>query len=249
MDKPSNKWLSIILTSILCLTIIGIVVTATTYRSTQKHALKMGTDQLIKINDFAINILTLKIESYSLSLEDYASNIIFDDTPLKLSNTEQIENSLSNKSDAVTGLYLLDLQGNLLDGKSFKNQAFTHEDKLPAFIKNDRYFPQALKGQVKQSGDSYFEAGRAYLNLYRMIKNSQNQPVALLIFPLNLNHLYLSTLDPDDQFNGYTMIKNHDMKVVMHPSSEQVSWSIVEDRKKNTRILTTLIWNAWKKNN
>lgn len=232
MDKPSNKWLSIILTSILCLTIIGIVVTATTYRSTQKHALKMGTDQLIKINDFAINILTLKIESYSLSLEDYASNIIFDDTPLKLSNTEQIENSLSNKSDAVTGLYLLDLQGNFLDGKSFKKQAFTHEDKLPTFIKNDRYFPQALKGQVKQSGDSYFEAGRAYLNLYRMIKNSQNQPVALLIFPLNLNHLYLSTLDPDDQFNGYTMIKNHDMKVVMHPSSEQVSWSIVEDRKK-----------------
>lgn len=232
MDKPSNKWLSISLISILCLTIIGIVVTATTYRSTQKHALKMGTDQLIKINDYAINILTLEIEAYSLSLEDYASNVFFDDTPLELSKTEQIENSLSNKSAAITGLYLLDLQGNLLDGRGFENQAFTPQAEMPALIKKDSYFSQALKGQVEQNGDSYFEDGHAYLNLYRMIKNSQNQPVALLIFPLNLEQLYHSTLDPDDQFSGYTMIKNQDMKVVMHPSSEQISWSIVEDRQK-----------------
>lgn len=232
MDKPSNKWLSISLISILCLTIIGIVVTATTYRSTQKHALKMGTDQLIKINDYAINILTLEIEAYSLSLEDYASNVFFDDTPLELSKTEQIENSLSNKSAAITGLYLLDLQGNLLDGKTFKNQTFTSQPELPALIKKDSQFSQALKGHVEQNGDSYFEAGHAYLNLYRMIKNSQNQPIALLILPLNLEQLYLSTLDADDQFSGYTMIKNQDMKVVMHPSSEQISWSIVEDRKK-----------------
>lgn len=232
MDKPSNKWLSISLISILCLTIIGIVVTATTYRSTQKHALKMGTDQLIKINDYAINILTLEIEAYSLSLEDYASNVFFDDTPLELSKTEQIENSLSNKSAAITGLYLLDLQGNLLDGRGFENQAFTPQAEMPALIKKDSYFSQALKGQVEQNGDSYFEDGHAYLNLYRMIKNSQNQPVALLILPLNLEQLYHSTLDPDDQFSGYTMIKNQDMKVVMHPSSEQISWSIVEDRQK-----------------
>lgn len=232
MDKPSNKWLSISLISILCLTIIGIVVTATTYRSTQKHALKMGTDQLIKINDYAINILTLEIEAYSLSLEDYASNVFFDDTPLELSKTEQIENSISNKSAAITGLYLLDLQGNLLDGRGFENQAFTPQAEMPALIKKDSYFSQALKGQVEQNGDSYFEDGHAYLNLYRMIKNSQNQPVALLILPLNLEQLYHSTLDPDDQFSGYTMIKNQAMKVVMHPSSEQISWSIVEDRQK-----------------
>lgn len=232
MNKPSNKWLIISLISILCLTIIGIVVTATTYRSTQKHALKMGTDQLIKINDYAINILTLEIESYSLSLEDYASNVFFDDTPLELTKTEQIENSLSNKSAAITGLYLLDLQGNLLDGKSFENKTFTPQAELPAVIKKDSYFSKALKGQVDQNGDSYFEAGHAYLNLYRLIKNSQNQPIALLILPLNLEQLYHSTLDPDDQFSGYTMIKDRDMKVVMHPSHEQISWSIVEDRQK-----------------
>ncbi|EOH97799.1 sensor histidine kinase [Enterococcus pallens] len=232
MNKPSNKWLIISLISILCLTIIGIVVTATTYRSTQKHALKMGTDQLIKINDYAINILTLEIESYSLSLEDYASNVFFDDTPLELTKTEQIENSLSNKSAAITGLYLLDLQGNLLDGKSFENKTFTSQAELPAVIKKDSYFSKALKGQVDQNGDSYFEAGHAYLNLYRLIKNSQNQPIALLILPLNLEQLYHSTLDPDDQFSGYTMIKDRDMKVLMHPSHEQISWSIVEDRQK-----------------
>ncbi|MEO1770072.1 sensor histidine kinase [Candidatus Enterococcus ferrettii] len=232
MDKPSNKWLSISLISILCLTIIGIVVTATTYRSTQKHALKMGTDQLIKINDFAINILTLEIESYSLSLEDYASNVFFDNTPLELSKTEQIEKSLSNKSSAIVGLYLLDTQGNLLDGKSFDKHTFEPQTEFPAFLKKDPSFSQALNGQVDQNGSSYFEKEKSYLNLYRVIKNNQNQPIALLVLPLDLEQLYLSTLDADDQFSGYTMIKNQDMKVVMHPSNEQISLSIVEDRQK-----------------
>ena len=37
-------------------------------------------------------------------------------------------------------------------------------------------------------------------------------------------------LDTDDQA-GYTMVKNQEMKVVMHPSSEQIGLSIVNGRE------------------
>ncbi|MGM0213688.1 sensor histidine kinase [Enterococcus sp. AZ109] len=233
MNKPSNKWLSISLISILVLTIIGIVVTATTYRSTQKHALKMGSDQLVKINDLAIDILKLEIETYSLSLEDYASNVFTDDdAPLTLTQTQQLEKSLSKRASAVAGVYLLDLEGNMLSGMAFADRQMVSQPELPSFIKKDSSFEEALQGTVNQNGDSYFHENRSYLNLYRLITDSQNQPTALLVLPLDLEKLYLATLDSDDQLNGYTMIKDQAMKVVMHPSSEQISWSIIEDRQR-----------------
>ncbi|MBO1305164.1 sensor histidine kinase [Enterococcus sp. 669A] len=233
MNKPSNKWLSISLISILLLTIIGIVVTATTYRNTQRHALKMGSDQLVKINDLAINILKLEIETYSLSLEDYASNVFIDDTPLRLTQTEQLEKSLNKRAAAIDGLFLLDTQGNLLSGMALDDRQLTSQTELPAYIKKDRYFAEALEGNVHQNGDSYFEDSRSYLNLYRPITDNENQAIALLVMPLDLEKLYLSTLSStEDKFNGYTMIKDQDMKVVMHPSSEQISWSIIEDRQR-----------------
>ncbi|MCU7700024.1 hypothetical protein ODV97_07420 [Enterococcus gallinarum] len=75
MKKPSSRLLVLGMMTVLFLTVLGMVITANSYQQTQKHALKMGENQLAKINDSVIKILRLEIKSYTLALEDYASNI------------------------------------------------------------------------------------------------------------------------------------------------------------------------------
>ncbi|AQP54521.1 two-component sensor histidine kinase [Vagococcus penaei] len=232
MIKPSNKLLKTGIVSVVILTILGIVITANSYFSTQKHAIKMGENQLSKINDSAIKILTLEIKSYSLALEDYASDLVNDGQLTDLTQTEKIKQKFHYPSSVATGLYLLSPEGTLLSGWKFKDYQLmpTKQNDLHLLTKDPK-FKLALQGDINQNGEAYFNNNQSFLNLYRPIVNEQNQVISILVLPINLENLYQLEFGSQGYQKGYTMIKNRNMKVVMHPSLDQVGLDIVEDRK------------------
>lgn len=225
MRKPSNKWLTVSLVVIMIVTLVGIVMTAFTYHTTQKNALKMGMNQLVKINDLAIDVLNLEIEAYSASLSNYALSLTSDQV---LKRDFSMEHQLTRS--ASVGIYLFAPDGTLVDGLDYQAGHFKDATSVPSFIAKDPLFQEALQGSVQQNGRSYFAQDQAYLNLYQVVKK-QGQPVGLIVLPIKLETLYTALFSERDQFNGYTMVKNRDMKVIMHPSKAQIGLSIVEDRR------------------
>lgn len=228
MNKPSNKTLYAGIASVVLLTIVGVVFTLTSYQATQKHALNLAMKQLENINQSAIKITTLEIQSYQLSLDSYATQIsltqpsestILTDTAITLPESNE-------KSQAVQGIYLLSSEGVLLASKKLGPDDTTVEN----FYEQDSFFAQAKAEGKKQTGDTYFDNDQSFLNLYCPVTLS-NQQQGLLILPLNMEKLYLSELNTTSNLSGYTMVKDKNMEVVMHPSTDQVSLSIVEDRK------------------
>ena len=49
--------------------------------------------------------------------------------------------------------------------------------------------------------------------------------------PLDLQQIYQTNISKDSAGIGYTMVKNAEMKIIMHPSQEQIGLTVVDDRK------------------
>ncbi|EOL41926.1 hypothetical protein RV11_GL002640 [Enterococcus phoeniculicola] len=232
MKKPSNKLLSLGIITVICLTVLGIIITASSYRQTQKHALEMGENQLAKINDSAIKILRLEIKSYTLALEDYASNIFNGNNYHELVEDKQVQKSLLFKTSAAAGLYLVSPQGTLLSGKDIHADQFTEEPITAVHFDQDPLYKEALQGEILQNGEAYFIGNISYVNLYRPVYDKSNILQSILVLPINLEELYQQEIDTTENQNGYTMVKNKEMKVLMHPSNEQVGLDIIKGRQK-----------------
>ncbi|MFB5313366.1 sensor histidine kinase [Enterococcus gallinarum] len=231
MKKPSSRLLVLGMMTVLFLTVLGMVITANSYQQTQKHALKMGENQLAKINDSVIKILRLEIKSYTLALEDYASNIFNEKNYHELIEDTQLDNSLLFKTSAAAGLYLVSPTGTLLSGKDIHADQFVKEPvKVTAFDQDPLYL-KALKGSVLQNGEAYFADDTSYVNLYRPVYDKHHVLQSILVLPINLEELYQQEIDTTENQNGYTMVKNEEMKVLMHPSTEQIGLDIINGRK------------------
>ncbi|MGM0124756.1 hypothetical protein IGI37_002150 [Enterococcus sp. AZ194] len=232
MKKPSNKLLSLGIITVIFLTMLGMLITASSYRQTQKQALEMGQNQLAKINDSSIKILRLEIQSYTLALEDYASNIFVDGNYHTLIEDKQIQNSLLYKTSAAAGLYLISPNGTLLYGKDIHGDQFIEKPVTTIDLDNDPLYKKALTGSILQNGEAYFAKNTSYVNLYRPVYDKEHTLQSILVLPINLEELYQKEIDTTENQNGYTMVKNEEMKVLMHPSEEQIGFDIVKDRQK-----------------
>lgn len=231
MKKPSSKWLYVGIISVLCITVVGIVVTAYSYHATQEHAEKMGKEQLTAINDSAIKILTLEIESSKLSLQNFASCEENEHPAIENIHRSDLIQYLVDENAAAVGVYQVTTDNQLTAGWQFEKGQPIPELQLPAFVQEDPLYQRALQGGIPQNGETYFDDKHSYLNLYYPFYDKNHQLQSLLILPLDLEKLYRNSIDDKDELNGYTMVKNQDMKVIMHPSAEQIDLSIVESRR------------------
>jgi two-component system cell cycle sensor histidine kinase/response regulator CckA len=231
MKKPSSRMLVLGMILVLFLTILGMVITITSYQQTQKHALEMGEHQLAKINDSVIKIMRLEIKSYTLALEDYASNIFSEENYHELIEDTQLDNSLLFKTSAAAGLYLVSPDGTLLSGKDIHTDKFVKEPVNLITFDHDPLYSKALKGKILQNGEAYFAENTSYVNLYRPVYDTEHVLQSILVLPINLEELYQQEIDTTKNQNGYTMVKNEEMKVLMHPSMEQIGLDIINGRK------------------
>ncbi|MGX7132915.1 ATP-binding protein [Enterococcus songbeiensis] len=232
-NKPSNKWLTIGLLSVAVLTLLGIILTITSYHNTREQAMKLNKNQLTKINDYATKVWSLSIQNYSDILENYSLDFFNEDQLTQLPKKNRLINDFQPANQALEGIYLLDTEGNLLEGYSYTDNRLEKIAQLPAFIQKDSYFEDALAGNIIQNGKEFFANNASYINLYQPVTNHDKSVHATLVVPLNLEKLYQNEILPEDNdYYGYTMIKNEDFRVLVHPVEEQIGWDIIQDRRK-----------------
>lgn len=223
MKKLTYKKLYSLILVVTLLTILGMIFTCSSYYQLQKHAVDLAENQLSTLNHSAINVVKTKFRSYQQTLnllQPEMTNEQFIEEPKNLSNLKNEE--------ALVGLFLFSQDGTLINSQPLHTAQPTAG--LAKLVAKDPDFSQALSGGIKQNGAVYFNDNHSYINIYQTVPLNNNQH-ALLVLLADLQTLYHSELlDTDDQA-GYTMVKNQEMKVVMHPSSEQVGLSIVNGRE------------------
>ncbi|MDH6365579.1 two-component system cell cycle sensor histidine kinase/response regulator CckA [Enterococcus sp. PF1-24] len=231
-SKPSNKWLNIGLFFISILTGMGILFTAVSYLDAKDHALKMGESQLAKINDYATKVLGLEIQSFNSFLEDYTSEVVKVVRPLNLDKKVYLQQFFAKKKGIAEGVYLLAPNGDLVSGYQYADKELQTINALPTILQEDTYYQQGIKGEVRGNGSEYFLEGDTYLNIYCPLTAETGELLGVLVMPINLETLYLEEIrQRDDELNGYTMVKNQEMKIIIHPAREQIGLTIVADRK------------------
>ncbi|WP_270271916.1 sensor histidine kinase [Enterococcus lactis] len=232
-NKPSSKWLHLSLIGVALLTIVGIVLTVISYNSTRDHALKMGKNQLVKINDYATKILSLSIKNYSDILENYTTDFFKESAGDKLLEENKLNHEFRRANKALEAVYFIDSNGKLLEGYRFTNDTLQKTDKISAAVLKDPYYTQALQGTVEGNGAEYFTEHASYINLYQKVVDTAGKMQGTLVVPLNLEQLYENEiLTTDNDYYGYTMIKNQEFQVIAHPDKKQIGWDIIGDRKK-----------------
>jgi signal transduction histidine kinase len=232
--KYSIKWLYLSFFIILLLSILGIIVTATSYRNTHQHSLEMGLTQLDKVNDYVIKILTLELDAQTDLLNDLGKQMATNQERTQLLDDNQILNKLFDApTSIIRKIYLLSPDGKFLDGRKQSKNGLTTLDYLPETYTKDSLFYRALQGEVLGSGKEYFDDHSSYINIYYPIVNDNQQIESILMVPINLNQFFNEKIaQKEDSLQGYTMVKNENMEVIMHPSTDQIGLSIVDGRKK-----------------
>jgi hypothetical protein len=93
---------------ILLLSILGIIVTATSYRNTHQHSLEMGLTQLDKVNDYVIKILTLELDAQTDLLNDLGKQMATNQERTQLLDDNQILNKLFDApTSIIRKIYLM----------------------------------------------------------------------------------------------------------------------------------------------
>lgn len=234
MKQPSNKWLHVGIWLLALGIVFGIGYTLYNYQKTEDNALAFGKSQLAVINEAAINTLELEIDACSLSLESIASEIDEENDGPSKANQTLVENFFTNIPYGKA-LYLLSNKNELIQGWGYEDSAsrLTTRTTLPESLMLDKDYETLLQSAVPTNGSSYYYQQRSYLNYYYPIVD-QGKHLGVLVVPLDLQELYQAkiVLPTNHGLNGYTMVKNADMRIIMHPNEEQLGLTIVEDRKK-----------------
>ncbi|WP_265459219.1 sensor histidine kinase [Enterococcus sp. HY326] len=230
MRKPSNKWIYVGFISVLIITAVGLTLSIFTYSSVQRHSMKLAEEHLTTINNDAIKILTLQIENYREDLENLSRSEELTASFENL-NDELLDKELSHALSSMATLSLVTDNGLLIKGWQKKGQQLEALETFPRYVMTDPDYPTGVKTSGQENGQVFYDYTSSYLNFYQKVTDSsQNQ--AILILTIDLEKFYQENFDPlQNDFQGYTMIKDQDMKVAMHPSTEQVGLTIVEDRQ------------------
>ena len=230
LSKPSDKRIKIMFVSLLSLIVLSMVLLVNSYFSIEKRINKSAEDYLGKTNDYAISILEQNIEKYYVLLQEQSSELIASLDSNDVDKKELASLSAITK-DEVEGLFLLDETFNQKVSVRFNDQAEFSVNQLDEeYLDKDKSLNKFLENKEIRNGKEYFLNGLYYINLYIYDKKSQKSIVA----PINLQRLYKNQIKNGSKvYQGYTMIKNSDFVVIMHPSTNQINLNITKDRKKN----------------
>lgn len=229
MKPPSKFWLYLSVVATLFITLIGLIFTFTSYKSAQRQAETVGLRQLETVNQAAIKLISRSIESYHMALANYADDHLEGAALADLQRplTLPVINSANN---AMVGLFLIDQQGQVIAQNTATAVNKPEDPPVQELLFKDPSLGKVLAGRQVQNGQVYFDGKQAYLNVYQSLTLDDKE--AVLVMPLNLQRMYHHEFTTDRNVSGYTMVKNADMRIVMHPSDEQIGFSIVESRKK-----------------
>lgn len=229
MKPPSKFWLYLSVVATLFITLIGLIFTFTSYKSAQRQAETVGLRQLETVNQAAIKLISRSIESYHMALANYADDHLEGAALADLQRplTLPVINSANN---AMVGLFLIDQQGQVIAQNTATAVNKPEDPPVQELLFKDPSLDKVLAGRQVQNGQVYFDGKEAYLNVYQSLTLDDKE--AVLVMPLNLQRMYHHEFTTDRNVSGYTMVKNADMRIVMHPSDEQIGFSIVESRKK-----------------
>lgn len=229
MKPPSKFWLYLSVVATLFITLIGLIFTFTSYKSAQRQAETVGLRQLETVNQAAIKLISRSIESYHMALTNYADDHLEGAALADLQRplTLPVINSANN---AMVGLFLIDQQGQVIAQNTATAVNKPEDPPVQELLFKDPSLDKVLAGRQVQNGQVYFDGKQAYLNVYQSLTLDDKE--AILVMPLNLQRMYHHEFTTDRNVSGYTMVKNAEMRIVMHPSDEQIGFSIVESRKK-----------------
>lgn len=229
MKPPSKFWLYLSVVATLFITLIGLIFTFTSYKSAQRQAETVGLRQLETVNQAAIKLISRSIESYHMALTNYADDHLEGAALADLHRplTLPVINSANN---AMVGLFLINQQGQVIAQNTATAVNKPEDPPVQELLFKDPSLDKVLAGRQVQNGQVYFDGKQAYLNVYQSLTLDDKE--AILVMPLNLQRMYHHEFTTNRNVSGYTMVKNAEMRIVMHPSDEQIGFSIVESRKK-----------------
>lgn len=233
MKKLTYQKLYSLILVVILLSVLGMIFTCSSYYQLQKHAVDLAKNQRSPLNNSASHVVKTKFHSDQQTLKLISPQMTKEqlvDGPTKFFN-------LKNEK-ALVGLFLFSQDGTLINSQPLHTAQPT--TKLAKLIAKDLNFSQALSGDINQNGAVYFNNKHSYINIYRTVLLENNQHT-LLVLLADLQILYYFELLDTGAQSSYTMVKNQEMKVVMHPSSTQVGLSIVNDREINIPHLIYLI--------
>lgn len=231
MKKPSTRWFTLGLIGVLILALIGFISIAYSYQQSKEYAVSFGQSQLEKINSTTIHSIdsTLQHQKDLLELMSSLSSTL-NFTGQSPSVQAKLQSTLALPTSIIQKLFLISPKGEVFDEQT----AHPVSSKLtPAFLQKDRVFNQSITKGIKQNGSVYFDKQTAYLNLYQPLYDDQHTLLATFIAVIDLSTMYQLIKDAtlDEDYSGYTMIKNQQMEIIIHPSKDQIGLNIVQDRQ------------------
>lgn len=229
--RPSPKLLNIGIVALSLTIVAAVAVLFMTYQTSEDKAQDSGKNQLSQTNGYVLKVLELSISNYRKTVTDLVEN-----NPEELETEEFYQGTVKDmflqSEHDLAGIFLLDAGGTPAQSWLYQGESVVRETGKSAFLSSDPSLEKALTGENLGNGKEYFIKGKAYLNLYQPIYDSQHKLTALLVVPLSLNALFEHQLSAEDgEYSGYSMVKNEDMIIVMHPSPDQIGLDIVNDRK------------------
>lgn len=227
MKKKSLKWLNIGLIVIISITILGFFGIYYSYKQSKEYALDFGQSQLMKINKAATLLIQSSIDDQKEILQQVG--LVYNSKGQQEIIQEQLKNLLT-KDKKFQSLFLIPLKDT--SASLEVSSSIATIDSLD-LVQKDTLLNKELTTTSYENGTVYFYKNKAFLNLYQPIYDENGQLTAVLVAPINLDAIYRTIEDAtlNNEYNGYTMVKNKEMKVIMHPSAEQIGLNIITGRK------------------
>ncbi|MGO3733064.1 MAG: sensor histidine kinase [Vagococcus sp.] len=233
--KPSDTKLKISFFTIIVLIVLSIILIVNSFISMEKRVRQISENQLFSTNEYVVNILEQNVERYRSFLEEFSEEIQLTET--ELSNGDYFKKSrvnilTNNVGDEIKGIMIIDLDGQLKESVEIKRNRVIPQTLSSLYLDNDPSLTELLDNKTLKNSSDYFINKNSYINLYEPMKSKNGKIKGFIVLPLSLNTLYNEKLTIiNSSFNGYTMVKNAEMEVVMHPVKEQIGLSIIEDRQ------------------
>lgn len=227
-DKPSDKRIKIVSIFLISLIILAVILLVNSYFSIEKRINQSAEDYLQKTNEYAISTLEQDFDNYHVLLQEQFSEL---SSALQEVTEKKIEliplASLSSRE--ITALFLLSDSGDVISSINLnENSKLEITNADDNYITRDTSLNKFLENRTIKSGKEYFLNGFYYVNLYIQDKEKKQ----IIVATINLQQLYKKQIkNGEKKFSGYTMVKNENFVVIMHPSNNQINLNITTDRK------------------
>jgi len=238
--KKMNRIVNLMIAATMLFILISAIFAFYGFSVIRKTTTASGQDFLLQSTQYAAKIIQLSMENRHQLLEELAQH----------TQPEQLQTAAEGKQASTplqtffqplhseaTYLLLLDADLQLKAAYQFhkETQQITTSPKtgVQQFLTADTSLNTLTKQPTLSNGQAYFIAKNAYLNFYQPIQSMEGKVQGFLLVPLNLQIFYKNFLeDYQLDYKGYPMIKNQDMRVIIHPVAEQIGLDIIEDRQK-----------------